>query len=413
MLPAAKRRLSRLESLPAELLEQILLHSLNVNLPFASPYLGFVLSTIRMSTKLNILSECLPDDSALGEPSRTFWAGNVSDTNKVIGELQSRILACRWVTWDVFRLCMERSFVRALIRVFRDGHYLWPEGLRVTDDQSPRSSVSRCGGAPVQESVVNDFVHDCVDISMRRLRPNDDYTARKVKNVAITSSLETYSSGSNVDDTPSASVGIDLLKGWFVLRGIHGIDGILCKLPDCYSKIMPSHFEPIIPVKLLHGPWTEDRLSFLYTLNESGARIKPANSTQVEIAKKGLTEAIRDDNYRAVHLITKLWDTSSVLSATDKEGRSLCITLDAEHLHIAVVERGCRKKIVQRLLWAMPSFVNLTDGLVVQWAKAKREQGDIVGQWLLNQLAEWAADERKKVFDKFWTSFGRDRSFEL
>lgn len=43
-----------------------------------------------------------------------------------------------------------------------------------------------------------------------------------------------------------------------------------------------SQFETNIPVKLLHGPWTEDQLSFLQALIDGGAYLDPENTTHRE-----------------------------------------------------------------------------------------------------------------------------------
>ena len=80
------------------------------------------------------------------------------------------------------------------------------------------------------------------------------------------------------------------------------------------------------------------------------------------------------------------------MSAIDRKGKSLRITPNAEHLTSSVTERACRKNAVNRLLWVLPLNVNVAGTPVVELAKVKREKGDGIGQWLLNQLMEWASD---------------------
>ena len=93
----AKPKLSRLESLPTELLEQIFLQSLNIDLPLASPHLTTMLSSIHMKTTLVLKvfsTEDVYDDHGVIF-SRRYRAGS---SQPAIGELQSRILKCRWMT---------------------------------------------------------------------------------------------------------------------------------------------------------------------------------------------------------------------------------------------------------------------------------------------------------------------------
>ena len=112
MLPA-ERNVSPLESLPIELLEPIFFQPLNVNFPLASSHLGTVLSST--PTKFTLLSKVFPGDISLNELEQILRAKNKSDTEKAIGELQSKILACRWMTGDFLEFFMEKSFSRASV----------------------------------------------------------------------------------------------------------------------------------------------------------------------------------------------------------------------------------------------------------------------------------------------------------
>ena len=173
-------------------------------------------------------------------------------------------------------------------------------------------------------------------------------------------------------------------------------------------------FDTNVPVKLLHGPWTEDQLSFLQALIEAGADLDPDNETHRQIARQGLTEAISDDDYRAVDLLISedmesrysqrygdnycepsfgeaefvmdVWDDRRDWIRKPVRRRTLGIKPDTEQLKLAVIERGCRRKIVKRLLWAAYSDIDRTDAAVVEWAEKKKEEGDRNGQWLLDQL---------------------------
>lgn len=120
MLPV-KSELSPLESLPTELLEQIFLQSLNVSLPLASSHLSTVLSSTHL--KMSVLFKIFSSDGNISslklehydELSHILTAGSADGTNRAIGKLQSRILACRWMTWNFLQLYLENFIVRTLL----------------------------------------------------------------------------------------------------------------------------------------------------------------------------------------------------------------------------------------------------------------------------------------------------------
>ena len=131
-------------------------------------------------------------------------------------------------------------------------------------------------------------------------------------------------------------------------------------------------FETNIPVKLLHGPWTEDPLSFLQALIDGGAYLDPENTTRREIANSGLTEAIKKDDYRAIDLLStramesqysqyygktyfepsfceaefgmNVWDDSRDRIRNPRKRGTLGVKPNTEHLKLAVIERGMSKE---------------------------------------------------------------------
>lgn len=228
--------------------------------------------------------------------------------------------------------------------------------------------------------------------------------------VILTSSLTTYSWGP-IEGTPRISFGIGPRSGLFILgtRLNCEIDSKTEKMASQRWKSLRCNvYNTVVPTKLLYGPWTTDQLSFLQALIDAGSYLDPVNKTQREIAKRGLTEAIREGNYRAVDLLTsgltqsqynnchndKYFEPSfseadfvTDIFADDRDWveypekhRSLDIVPDTENLRIAVVESGCRKNNVKRLLGVWFSDIDRTSPAVVAWAKKKEEQGDVIGQ---------------------------------
>ncbi len=398
-LPPARPNLSLLESLPTELLEQIFLKSLNINLPLASPHLTNTLSSTHTKTALVLkvfsTGPLWPPRWGSGfthgykelrhyhELRQILWTQDVRDNDHegstqkfrpgssapAFGELQSKILACRWMTWDFMQLCMENLFVGILLQEFRAQNLLWPKGLRVTDDPD-KSEVPWYGGAPVQESAVRDFVHESLGWETKNRILKGDDNIKDNNNMPIRFIEKSYVWGPN-DETPKVDILIGFQFGDLVLKT--GCKTMAWKCPLVRTKTN-------IPLKLFRGPWTEDRISFLFALDVGGANIKRESKIFREIGKQGLMEAIGEDNYPAIWAIKRASGQFNWLN------RSLKLMPDIEHLRLAVIERGCRKDIVGCLLDMENKIA--TDPVLVKWAEKMKEQGDEKGQWLLEKLEE-------------------------
>lgn len=110
---------SRLESLPVEILQLIFLHSLEINLPRASPRLARALSNpVLYIWLIRLVFSSTNPGSREGfftpdflPPPLDFWALEWEQRQK----LQSTILACRWCTLPLMRRC-QREYVDHAIR---------------------------------------------------------------------------------------------------------------------------------------------------------------------------------------------------------------------------------------------------------------------------------------------------------
>lgn len=513
----ANPKQSRLESLPTELLEEIFLQSLNLDLPLASLHLSTALSSTR--TKMALILKVFPSNGSFNlehytELPQIVWAGGACDTETGIGELQSRILACRWMTWDFLKLCMETFVVRTLLREFRAQDLPWQEGVSVKELPYDASKLPWHGGAPVKESVVRDFIHEVFALKVhlgiryewelddceltedeweirkehirkyREQRANleaseeDEEEEREdsesedidddenfdrgyqclgvettdwnegemieVGDVIVTPSLRTFSWGPDVPGgTPKISIGVGPRNGLVILgtRLQSETDSTMLTVTSRRWRCLWCEFDTKIPVRLLHGPWTQDQLSFLQALIEAGADLDPTNETHRQVAKQGLTEAINGDDYRAVDLLISeamesqysqslkdnyfepsfgeaefvmdVFDRSRDWIRTPVRRTTLGINPDTEQLRLAVIERGCRRKIVKRLLWAKFSVIDRTDAAVVQWAEKKKEEGDRNGQWLLDQLTNSGDRNRMELERRELIRANRSPSFDF
>ena len=173
-----------------------------------------------------------------------------------------------------------------------------------------------------------------------------------------------------------------------------------------------------LPEKLLRGPWVDKKLRFLRLIVESGACLM--TNDQRNVAEQGLLDAIREDNYRAVDIIAvesidarrsndaymegthvhpSFRDAEFDFGkgnggATDNELRvnyltrriTIGVRPSTEHLRAAVLERGCRKRIVRRLLFARSLIIDRRDPAIAKWIEERHREGDEKGSWLQYQL---------------------------
>lgn len=365
---------------------------------------------------MSVVLKFFPSESSFYLDHNTELSQIISAGYAGIGGLQSRILACRWMTWDFLKLCMETFVVMTLLREFRDRNLPWQEGLPVEEQPYNAIKVPWDGGTPVKEWVVRKFVHEVFALIVHLGTRYDDELDRVL---TIPPSVKLYSWGPD-DGTPRINIGIGPRNGLVILRTRLEAeeDSDIVELTSSNWRCLwfPSHTNSHIPVKLLHGPWTQDQLCFLQALVEAGADLDLENETHRAIAKNGLTEAITENNYRAVDLLVseamgsqyRQHDEDSEIESSFDEAEfymdvfensidcvsnpvkrtTLGIRPDTEHLKFAVIERGCRRKIVKRLLWAGFSDIDRADPAVVEWAEKRREQGSAIGQWLLDQLTK-------------------------
>ncbi|KAL4776036.1 hypothetical protein BDW60DRAFT_214155 [Aspergillus nidulans var. acristatus] len=122
--PRLRRRLSRLESLPVELIEKIFLYSLNVNLPRCSSSISAVVSSDRIYRALTLLAffdpektvspDLYPPNQGVGSPTNPKAAAiRISETqiSRILRpleyvhlekeerrSLQASVVRCRWCT---------------------------------------------------------------------------------------------------------------------------------------------------------------------------------------------------------------------------------------------------------------------------------------------------------------------------
>lgn len=181
-----------------------------------------------------------------------------------------------------------------------------------------------------------------------------------------------------------------------VTPGIKDFDGLW---PGGFTKIPYLGFADTfyIPQKLLQGPWTDDKASFLYVLVAFGGRVNWSDLSG-EKAKGGIRSAIQEENERAVAALAVLLGVPNILTT--------------EMLRYAVIDCGCNFSILRHLLFnaqigaasAPEGILNFLDPQLWTWAERYPEKGIVLKDMLrkadafdLEFYFEEGADWRKIV----------------
>ncbi len=327
-LPEAefKMPLSRLESLPVELLQSIFLYSPNIHLPLASPYLARALSSEHLYSRLILLAF-----SAIIRTHEEL----VLHPDLTSASLQTAIMSRRWFNSDLMRRC-QVIFAKEILET-EQSNSTWEV---ISDKTTEVSNINS--------------VHQT---SRRTFQLRRDHLSKQ----------------------------IDVFQGDFG-TSVH-IVGVASpkfyRFPLCQTAAWVAQSEHVlIPETSLHGPWTKEKLDLLEMLCSAGATVDWINTSAGEIAEQGLKDAIMEGSMRAVKLLTK----EPTCISREIERKNIGVKIDTRHVRLAVLEAGCDVDIVQALVQHPKSTIDLDDREIVAWAIRDQWKGSMKGGWLLNKI---------------------------
>ena len=279
-LAARTNTISVLEQLPTELLDNIFFFCLNISLPQASPILGRKLAShhVKSQLVLQVLSASSGDEYPVP-------LSYIIPTLPQHADLQSRILRLRWMTPPFLQSLIPEYIVTTVLREFPKRSLLWRGKEHVDDKSGPMILES----LKDNESLQDVWYGHNAEISQLTVSKYDgviDYRAGWLKHQQ---NGATSPRNLTAEETGNSA-------HWRIFCGIAG-----CQIPE----------------KILHGPWTEEKCDFLELLIRGNASIDWVRSTTGEVAERGLVDALREGNARAVksmHLSTAERDCDSPLA---------------------------------------------------------------------------------------------------
>ena len=138
-----------------------------------------------------------------------------------------------------------------------------------------------------------------------------------------------------------------------------------------------SYIKCRIPPKLLHGPWTEEKVQFLrYLVCTTSMTVDWADREVRKIALQGKKEAILERNYEAVELFN--------------HNRRLGKAPTIELVRFAVLDGGCDRSIVYDIMASARSwgYRDWDDEALDKWVEQAIAHHNPKGKWLKLKLSE-------------------------
>lgn len=314
---------------------------------------------------------------------------------------QQEMLSVRWLTMDIMKEFMEVFLLQTVLSVLGKS-----SDWAVSESQDGRTGV-------LSNTVLADSILRGAGM---RLERKSSQTARCREMHILRScgvlTVEERRPRPSVGETKLNLMVIDFVLPFIFRNPEEHIRQEMWILPKFDSRCQ-------IPLRLLHGPWTDEKSDFLEFLMRL---LKPCNfgkqcypavtGSNLEMADSGLLEAIREGNMRATkNLVYVLFlenqdatdneekDFSQprdrntnrfVITQDDREHKpkEICrpwvgVVPQTHHLRVAVLEKGCPKHIVSWLYIARKSKIDWNDDQVMDWAARKEAEGEEIGSWLL------------------------------
>ncbi|KUL91771.1 hypothetical protein ZTR_01373 [Talaromyces verruculosus] len=262
--------LSRLERLPPELLEKIFFHSLpSINLPRSSPHIAGVLSKSIIYKWLVRLafSSCNPSsrhnfftEDFLPSPL-DFWA--LSNAERRL--LQQDILTCRWSTLKLFREC-QREYVKHVLRQKGAGLVFVSK-----EDRAGIEALDEMFSRPMEFDKAESGRRGGGDLILKAKKAIE---GGRQGEVDMRVSLWFHFGAIQIREPSPVS---------------HEIDMFRLPCPPSLNE------RPRMPDKLLHAPWTSEKIEFLTLLSQETYIDEHNHST--ERSHQVLRQLIRDRDY--------------------------------------------------------------------------------------------------------------------
>lgn len=360
MSPLPPRHLSRLESLPLEILESIFLHSLEINLPRASPHLARALSNPLLYTWLIRLAFSSANPGSRNgfftpdflPPPLNFWGLELG----LRQHLQSTLLACRWCTLPFMRKCQREYVQHAIRRKCADLIFSTEDQDKLSELEPLFGRLEDCDQAVGGHRGKGDLVlHAQLPKNLKTDDQNKNTTQKSTRLENETQGPDSVQNTENTDPHPSRSSVHRKLAIWFHFGAVQirkpneiYYENDLFRLPSSIS-IAPGR----IPDKVLRAPWSDEQFEFLQLLSTDF--YLDADNDPTERSAEITTKLIRK---RQIKPFVRLLD----MSFRSEQHRVLAKwPVQNEHYHLVKTYANCLRERAQGPIEADPFAIALVD----------------------------------------------------
>lgn len=142
-----------------------------------------------------------------------------------------------------------------------------------------------------------------------------------------------------------------------------------------------------LPLKLLQGPWTQNKIQFLrFLLWTTAMSVRWADTEVMEVVRKGKRQAILEKNLEVVQLFN--------------HNRRLGRAPGLEQIRFTVMEAGCDRSIVYDTMANALSHREGNNWVCAEldnWCQERIDANDPKGQWLKTKLEELRHVSTEKI----------------
>lgn len=366
--PEPSYRLSELERLPVELIQQVFLHSLELNMPRASTILASSLSKESIYSSL-ILFAFFDDDGSQPVDKKFFAPARYRELGLAEKlHLQTSILNSRWCTLDRLRQNLSALSRLAMLQAWHE------ERDRELQSEDPGPKRPPITPSPALQAIAS-------------LPAPGDVGA-------IEQHFFARFSGSPDDSCTEINEGSTYLPRLRTWTSSKGNDGQTYKTIDGARGVLNARY---IPGRILCGsPWTAEKLDFLKFIRQGWRFLQRDFVLKISTAAlfDGMASAIAEGNTEALAVLLELHfaafrdetsHTSLTASGRSRYALSFSHAVPLELFHLATRQRNSAQLIGLLLREGIDSIRD--DAVLTKWAlTARSDNENNVAEWLLKHM---------------------------
>jgi hypothetical protein len=360
-------KISELERLPVELIQQIFLHSLELNLPRASTSLARSLSDDSIYNSL-ILIAFFDDDGKHPVDEKIFAPAQYRELDLAEKlRLQTSILNSRWCTLQRLHQNMPALSRLAIVQAWHEER-----------DSELQSDVPLPDAPPITPSPALQAIANLPALS--------DLAATEQHFLARHPGCSDNSNG----EINEVGIYLPRLRTWTSSKGK---DGHTYKTVDGARGILNARY---IPNRLLRGsPWTTENLAFLKFIRQGWRFLQKDFVLTISPVAifDGMASAIAECNSEALKVLLELhfaaFQDKTCYTGRTASGRvwyafSFSHPIPLELFHLATRQRDSAELIRLLLREGIDSIRD--DAILTKWALGARARDNKIAGWLLRHM---------------------------